>query len=247
MDKEIKEKLIKLAILYKDNLKEISEKELNKLKLQNMQITDKIFCEKENKKIFSLENDFLETLISSLRVEGILSKMLNKTLIKVEGNENDYLIATSLQGIEYLDFIQAHYKDEGFNSILNRTMFKVHSALDYNPSFALCGNLELEVRGVEKPLILEIPKCIKKEVTLPKDIQKMFQDIKGIVEQFYIKNFSLDSIFYVESIDKYIILDIEEYVPLKNNVELDLEQFLYDENIYKYKGKPLSFEDHQLI
>lgn len=75
----------------------------------------------------------------------------------------------------------------------------------------------------------------------------MYQDVKEIVGKNYIKNLSLDSIFYIETKDKYIILKIEDFVPLNENVEIDLVQFLYYGNIYQYKGKPLSFEEHSSI
>ena len=50
----------------------------------------------------------------------------------------------------------------------------------------------------------------------------MYQDFKEIVGKNYIKNLSLDSIFYIETKDKYIILKIEDFVPLNENVEIDL-------------------------
>lgn len=225
-------------------LKTIDKKNYKEVESQNIRL-DKNFLTEEKKRVEILNEEQKTFLISLLKVEKFPFCVLNEDVIKIENLENDYLIATSHQGIKCLDLMQSYYKDEGFKSILNRTMYEVHFPFEDNPLLQqLCTNTKAEIKDVVKPLILEIPKCIKKEVTSPKDIQKMFQDIKGIVEQFYIKDFSLDNIFYVESKDKYIIEIFQESVPLNRNVEIDLVQFLYNGNIYKYKGMPLSFEEH---
>ena len=225
-------------------LKTIDKKNYKEVESQNIRL-DENFLMEEKKRVEILNEEQKTFLISLLKVEKFPFCVLNEDVIKIENLENDYLIATSHQGIKCLDLMQSYYKDEGFKSILNRTMYEVHFPFEDNPLLQqLCTNTKAEIKDVVKPLILEIPKCIKKEVTSPKDIQKMFQDIKGIVEQFYIKDFSLDNIFYVESKDKYIIGIFQESVPLNRNVEIDLVQFLYSGNIYKYKGMPLSFEEH---
>ena len=225
-------------------LKTIDKKNYKEVESQNIRFNENFLTE-EKKRVEILNEELKTFLISLLKVEKFPFCVLNEDVIKIENLENDYLIATSHQGIKYLDFMQNNYKDEGFNSIFDKTMLEVHFPLEDNPLLQQsCVNLEPNLVPVKKPLILEIPKCIKKEITSPKDIQKMFQDIKGIVEQFYIKDFSLDNIFYVESKDKYIIGIFQEFVPLNRNVEIDLVQFLYNGNIYKYKGMPLSFEEH---
>lgn len=225
-------------------LKTIDKKNYKEVESQNIRFNENFLTE-EKKRVEILNEELKTFLISLLKVEKFPFCVLNEDVIKIENLENDYLIATSHQGIKYLDFMQNNYKDEGFNSIFDKTMLEVHFPLEDNPLLQQsCVNLEPNLVPVKKPLILEIPKCIKKEITSPKDIQKMFQDIKGIVELFYIKDFSLDNIFYVESKDKYIIGIFQEFVPLNRNVEIDLVQFLYNGNIYKYKGMPLSFEEH---
>lgn len=230
-------------------LKMMDKKNYKKVESQNIRLDENLLnlLMEEKKKDEILNDKQKAFLISKLEVEQFPFYVLNEDVIKIENLENDYLIATSHQGIKCLDLMQSYYKDEGFNSIFNRNMSEVQFPFEDNPVLQHCfcnSNTKAEIKDVVKPLILEIPKCIKKEVTSPKDIQKMFQDIKGIVEQFYIKDFSLDNIFYVESKDKYIIGIFQESVPLNKNVEIDLVQFLYNGNIYKYKGMPLSFEEH---
>ena len=53
----------------------------------------------------------------------------------------------------------------------------------------------------------------------PKDIQTYIKILKELLERSILKISLLDSIFYIESSDKYIILDIEEYALLNRNVE----------------------------
>lgn len=247
MSKKFKEKLIKIASTSQKELKLISEKEYEKIKSARLEFKEK-FLKEENERYPFLKKESLEKLKSRLKIEKISFEVLNKDLIKVKGEENDFLLAISTVGIEGLDFIKKHYERNGFESILNKEMYQLYppykkGSIEESFNYVKKESLELTI----KPIILEIPKCVKKDVLIPKDIQKLYQDIKGIVEKVYIKNFSLDSIFYIESSDKYIILDIEEYALLNRNVEIDLEQFLYKGNIYKYKGEPLYFEGHQLL
>ena len=240
----IMEILNPIGNFFDENLKIMDKKNYKELESRNILLNEN-FLMIEKKKDEILNDKQKAFLTSKLEVEQFRFCVLNKDVIKIENLEDDYLIATSHQGIKCLDLMQSHYKDEGFNSIFNRTMLEVHFPLEDNPLLQqLCTNTKAEIKNVVKPLILKIPKCIKKEITSPKDIQKMFQDIKGIVGQFYIKDFSLDNIFYVESKDKYIIGIFQESIPLNRNVEIDLVQFLYSGNIYKYKGMPLSFEEH---
>ncbi len=294
MSKKFKEKLIKIASTSQKELKLISEKEYEKIKSARLEFKEK-FLKEENERYPFLKKESLEKLKSRLKIEKISFEVLNKDLIKVKGEENDFLLAISTVGIEGLDFIKKHYERNGFESILNKEMYQLYppykkGSIEESFNYVKKESLELtikpiileipkcvkkdvlipkdiqklyqDIKGIVekvyiknfsldsifyKPIILEIPKCVKKDVLIPKDIQKLYQDIKGIVEKVYIKNFSLDSIFYIESSDKYIILDIEEYALLNRNVEIDLEQFLYKGNIYKYKGEPLYFEGHQLL
>lgn len=243
----MQEKLTNLLVPYVAEIKLISKKVLNKIELRKRTLHDEKFFEEESKRTFSLKNDSLEKLISSLKVEELPFEVLNQDLIKVEGKESDFLLAISAQGIENLDFIQKYYKNEDVEQIATKNVYELYIPNE-GTIFEFCNCIEKPyLKTVPKPIILKIPKCIKKEIVSPKDIQKMYQDVKEIVGKNYIKNLSLDSIFYIETKDKYIILKIEDFVPLNENVEIDLVQFLYYGNIYQYKGKPLSFEEHSSI
>lgn len=243
----MQEKLTNLLVPYVAEIKLISKKVLNKIELRKINFHNEKFFEEENKRTFSLKNDSLEKLISSLKVEEFPFEVLNQDLIKVEGKESDFLLAISARGIESLAFIQENYKNEDVKQIITKKVYELY-ILNEGTIFKICNSIEdIQLRLVPKPIILKIPKCIKKEIVSPKDIQKMYQDVKEIVGKNYIKNLSLDSIFYIETKDKYIILKIEDFVPLNENVEIDLVQFLYYGNIYQYKGKPLSFEEHSSI
>lgn len=247
MSKKFKEKLIKIASDSQKELKTISKKEYEKIKSVRLEFNEK-FLKEENERYPFLKKESLEKLKSRLKIERIPFRVINKDLIKVEGEKSDFLLAISTIGIECLDFLKVHYESNSFKSILTKVMYQLNTPYkegSIEEGFNYVNKESLD--PIFKPIILEIPKCVKKDVLIPKDIQKLYQDIKGIVEKVYIKNFSLDSIFYIESSDKYIILDIEEYVPLNRNVEIDLEQFLYKGNIYKYKGETLDFEGHQLL
>lgn len=245
MEKNLEEGLRKIGE-YAPELKMVSEKECERIKSRRLELPEE-FLKEENKRGFYLKKESLEKLKSRLKIERIPFRVINKDLIKVEGEKSDFLLAISTVGIEGLDFIQGHYKDDGFETIATKEMYwlRIPEEVTGFKDWVHMESKRLEL--IYKPIILEMPKCIKKNVLIPKDIQKLYQDIKGIVEKVYIKNFSLDSIFYIESSDKYIILDIEEYAPLNRNVEIDLEQFLYKGNIYKYKGEPLYFEGYQLL
>lgn len=242
----MRENLMKIGNSYGAELKSISEKVHDKLKNKNLQPEEKILFEDNNRSFF-LRKESLDKLKSYLKVEQIPFEVLNQDLIKIEEKESDFLLAISTQGIENLDFIQKYYKNEDVEQIATKNVYELYIPNE-GTMFEFCNCIEKPyLKTVPKPLILKIPKCIKKEIVLPKDIQKMYRDLKEIVEKNYIKNLSLDSIFYIETKDKYIILKIENFVPLNKNVEIDLVQFLYHGNIYQYKGRPLSFEEHSSI
>lgn len=238
--------VIQLAKKYGGELKIMPEKELEKLKSKGYSLS-KEYLNEQKKKHFSLSEESYKKLSVSLKAEQLSFKKINTDIIKITNPEKDFLMATGIQGIENLDFIQNLYKNDGVKCISYKVMYEVKIPFENTLLEECYQNSKLRLVSIEKPIVLKIPKCIKKEITSPKDIQKIFQDIKGIVERFYIKNFSLDSIFYMEAKDKYIILELEDFVPLHKNVEIDLEQFLYNGNIYKYKGKPLSFEEHLFL
>lgn len=245
MEKNLEERLRKMGE-YASELKMVSEKEYERVKSRKLELPEE-FLKEENKRGFYLKKESLEKLKSRLKIEKIPFRVISKDLIKVEGEKNDFLLAISTVGIEGLDFIKGHYKDDGFETIVTKEMYRLWIPLEGTPFLGACCSEKERIEPIYKPIILKIPKCVKKDVFLPKDIQKLYQDIKGIVKKVYIKNFSLDNIFYIESSEKYIILDIEDYAPLNKNVEIDLEQFLYKGNIYKYKGEPLEFEGYQLL
>lgn len=238
----MRENLAKIGKTYMPYIKCINEKEYNKLKSRNLKLNE-VFFNEENMRSFSLEEESLEKLKSHLKVEQIPFEILNQHLIKVEGKESDFLLAISTQGIENLDFIQKYYNNEDIEQIVTKNVYEL---CIFNEG-TIFESHDYKLKPVPKPFILKIPKCIKKEIVSPKDIQKMYQDIKEIVGKNYIKNLSLDSIFYIKTKDKYIILEIEDFIPLNENVEIDLVQFLYYRNIYQYKGTPLSFEEHSSI
>lgn len=95
---------------------------------------------------------------------------------------------------------------------------------------------------------IEVPKLEPVKITCKEEnLRKIYEDISPYVNTNYLVNFSMENIFYMKTIDKYVIFGINEGVAKIPTIRFNFLNLLEGKIPYIYNGKELTQESFLLI
>ena len=95
---------------------------------------------------------------------------------------------------------------------------------------------------------IEIPKLEPVKITCKEEnLRKIYEDISPYVNTNYLVNFSMENIFYMKTIDKYVIFGINEGVAKIPTIRFNFLNLLEGKIPYIYNGNEITKENFLII
>lgn len=198
-------------------------------KLEKIKKVIEVFCKSEGGEYREIGNDLIEITYQTFE------------------EKNKWLIPTSIKGIAILNNFVNFYKDS-YKSIDNElSMLKIEGEIYMGvPNQIVALNHKLT-------MMLDISnlEAIKIEQLQGTDtLQKIYKDIKPIVSKFFLRDFTLDNIYYDTVQNKFVILGITDYIQYNRDVvSIDFHSLLDKKSLYSYKKTTLqmTYEDYLIL
>lgn len=199
-------------------------------KLEEIKKVLDVFCKTQKAEYEVINSDIIKLTIDNLILE----------------NKEIYWIAITKKGIAMLNNFLKINKASYDTVKLSTWIIKVEEV-------KLCGlpvppTITREL--YELTLVIEVSNIKKlefKQKITPDIIKKIYIDIKPIVSKFFLRDFSLDNIYYDINQKKYIIFGITDFLEYKSDtINIDLNSLFSKNSLYFFKETQLeaTFEEY---
>lgn len=95
---------------------------------------------------------------------------------------------------------------------------------------------------------IEVPKLEPVKITCKEEnLRKIYEDISPYVNTNYLVNFSMENIFYMKTIDKYVIFGIDEGIAKIPTIRFNFLNLLEGKIPYIYNGNEITKENFLII
>lgn len=198
----------------------------NLKKLEKIKKVIDVFCKSEGGEYREIGNDLIEITCKTFE------------------EKNKWLIPTSIKGIAILNNFVNFYKDSYKNIDSKLPMLKIEGEI------YMCIPNQIVGLNHKLTMMLDISnlETIKIEQLQDADgLKKIYEDIEPIVSKFFLRDFTLDNIYYDSVQNKFVILGISDYIRYNSDIiGTHLSPILKSKSLYFFKKttEPATYDEY---